>query len=322
MLTRERVVVTGAAGFVGQAVVRAFSDAGFEVTATDCVRSPKLLQSQYPHVQYVIGDVADPSFVSGLVRRRSVGGIVHGAAYTPGSSPSAAVARKMVHTAIAGTVNIAREAEIGRLRVVLISSAAVYPRAAPSCVTERDADGGGSLYGALKLACEEVVVSFLSGSRTPYCFVRPTALYGRGESSSVSRPKTSAVARAIEVGLSGRRPVPDVPDLSEDWLHVDDCAGAIRDLYAKPDLLVGPYTVSSGELTKYGTLFEVIAHITQSTDAPEEVVHCGQGRHCLLSNDALRTATGWRPVRSLRQGLQECAIRAATVELTRCDGPP
>jgi dTDP-4-dehydrorhamnose reductase len=152
-------MITGAAGMLGQAVVRAAGRAGEEVHA--CSRAEL--------------DITDEAAVAEAVRRLAPDTVVNLAAWTDvdgaESDPGGAFA---VNGAGAGHVALAAAA-VGA-RVVHVSTDYVFDGAAGEPYVESDATGPRSVYGASKLEGEQRVAA----AGAPFAIVRTSWLFGAG----------------------------------------------------------------------------------------------------------------------------------------------
>lgn len=187
-----RVLVTGATGFCGRAVVRRLladghlvSSAGRRPTGVDGV----------DHVHWDAGRGGP---------RVEVDAVVHLAAKVDDHGPREEFER----------VNVAGTREVAAIggRLVHVSTASVYP-ASDHPVVESDATlVGGSAYAASKWRAEAIAAA--AGA----VILRPRAVYGPGD--PYLEPRLLAAVR------HGRMPLPG-PDRSMSLTHVDNLADAV-----------------------------------------------------------------------------------------------
>ena len=212
-----KVLVTGASGFLGRAVVRSAAAAGHHVIAQ--VRPTARLDEvdwDPDAITVVRGDLRQP----GRWLDETVGAqvVVHLAAATAGDHNE-----QWAGTVVA-TEQLLANIDLPRLdRFVHVSSMSVYDfaRVPAGGVLDEDApldspDDGRDPYTLTKLVQERLVREACAHADTPLVVVRPGAVYGPG--------KPWAHGAALEVG-----PVAVVlaPNSPMRLTHVDNCADAI-----------------------------------------------------------------------------------------------
>jgi nucleoside-diphosphate-sugar epimerase len=297
-------VVTGAAGFFGLAIVRALVRAGIPVIATDRAQEPDWRDGAAPQL-YVTRDVTEES-LDDLVGEAA--GVVHAAALTPADETEGETGDALLAVNLAPLPGLLRAARGGGRRLILISSAGVYEQTAPRTLTEEDADGGSSLYGAAKLAAELVARRYAARYGLEYAAVRPTSLFGAGEIVRPSRARLTGLATLVGHALRGEPVQLEDPGVRADWLCVDDAADAIVALWHAPALEGRSYNLSSARLRKFGDVAAAVsAACGLELDPDGAVVSGGADRAAVISNQRIREALGWAPARSLEDGARDLA---------------
>jgi nucleoside-diphosphate-sugar epimerase len=179
------IAVTGATGFVGQALLDRAAEAGLEVRAL--ARQP---QTSRPGVEWIAGDLADREALAALVRRAQA--VIHIAGVV--SAPDAAGFE-------AGNVT-------GTLNLVECAVSAKVPRFVHvSSLSAREPQL--SAYGASKRKAEKVVMA----SPLDWTIVRPPAVYG---------PRDREMLDLFRFAKSGVVPLPPRGRMAA--IHVDDLA--------------------------------------------------------------------------------------------------
>jgi nucleoside-diphosphate-sugar epimerase len=187
-----RVVITGATGFVGSALVsRLLSDGKFSVRATARREHGRLP----PNTELVVtGDIdEDTNWADALVGSDVV---VHLAArvhvmHESEADPMAAFRRVNV----AGSLNLARQAAAaGIRRFVYVSSVKVNGES--GSFTESDPPAPEDAYGRSKLEAETGLRRLAADTRMEVVIVRPPLVYGPGVKANFR-----ALARAIAQGI-------------------------------------------------------------------------------------------------------------------------
>jgi nucleoside-diphosphate-sugar epimerase len=175
-LRNQKVLVTGASGFIGGHVARRLlEEKGAAVRGL--VRNPaKARELEKLGVEVVPGDLADTASLERAVQGCSV--VIHAAAQVS-SVPNRATFEQ---SNVAGTRNLLRAAAAARVsRFVHLSSIAVFGLAAAGEVTDRSPRGhSGDPYCDTKFDAEEEVFRAQREGRLPVTILRPSAVYGPG----------------------------------------------------------------------------------------------------------------------------------------------
>jgi nucleoside-diphosphate-sugar epimerase len=171
----QRILVTGASGFIGQHVVRVLAERGYSVRAA--ARQPIVFDS--PRIEGVaVGDMSRSFAAEFLVR--GVDAVVHaaGLSHARPDLPDAAFTAINVDA----TRQLARAARSARVkRFVLMSSIRAQVGVTHSgVVTEATPAAPTDAYGRSKLEAEGVMAATLEGSSTSWTVLRPVLVYGPG----------------------------------------------------------------------------------------------------------------------------------------------
>ena len=147
-----KLLITGSAGHLGEALVRVLGDAGHEVTGLDILESP--------HTS-VVGSIADRELVRGAVAGNQA--IVHAATL---HKPHVGSHRRQdfVDTNVTGTLNLLEAAvDAGVSRFVFTSTTSTFGRALTpgpgepaGWITEDVAPKPRNVYGVTKCAAEDL----------------------------------------------------------------------------------------------------------------------------------------------------------------------
>jgi nucleoside-diphosphate-sugar epimerase len=195
------VAITGATGFLGRYIVRAFAAGSWRlrILTRQPIDHPQLAGLQ---LDVVLGDLSDGRALGALVDGADT--IVHAAGLIKASSAAAFEAVNVY-----GTANLARAIEERRVtaRVLLVSSmAAREPQL--------------STYARTKRAGEELLMAMLS-PRCDWTIVRPCAIYGPWDR------ETLTIFRAVDYHIFLR---PRIAHSRVAVIHAADAAAAIASL--------------------------------------------------------------------------------------------
>jgi UDP-glucose 4-epimerase len=290
-----RLLVTGALGFVGHAVVRQLLADGHEPIA---LSSRPDAQSQVTGVRTVHADIRDRSALSSVVDETAPEGACHLAALT-NVRDSFTDPLGYYEVNVAGTLNLLRSlASRGVVPVVLASTGAVYG-AGEGRITEDHPTKPTNPYGASKLAAEQLLTYHAEtgavGATILRCFNIAGAVEGVGD-RDLTRiiPKALAVAagEATHVHING-----DGKAVRE-FTHVADVAQAIAlALRSTHPGQPQTYNVGSGVPT---TMLDVIEAVERVTDRPIAVEYGPpKPEPAVLMADSSRInrQLGWTPAR-------------------------
>ena len=211
-MIESRVLVTGATGMVGSAIVRALLKwkRAVRVLARNSERARALFGAS---VEIAVGDLQD---VTGLCRAcEGVGEIYHVAGavdiheHTNG---------EIFDTNVEGTRRLLEAARAQHIsRIVYTSSVSVYGDRLPLGVAEDAPFNPAGIYGLSKLRAEQLLQDFVEGGIRGM-IVRPCIVYGPGD--------RYFLPQAVDVMKLPVVPLPDGGRHVVDVVHADDLAAA------------------------------------------------------------------------------------------------
>lgn len=306
----NRVLVTGADGFIGSHLVELLVEKGFKVRAFTFYNSfntwgwlDTLSKDIMESVEIFAGDIRDPNGV-----RKAMQGcqaIFHLAALIaiPFSyhSPDA-----YVDTNVKGTLNVLQAArDLETERVLVTSTSEVYGTAQYVPIDERHPFQGQSPYSATKIGADRLAESFYRSFELPVTIVRPFNTYGPRQSARAVIPTiiTQLLAGKTEIKLGSVTP-------TRDFNFVKDTANGFYEIFRTEKTVGEEINIASQKEISIGQLAEEI--ICQINPAAQIV--CDEERlrpeksevnRLLGSNEKIRRLTEWVPQYTLAQGLTE-----------------
>lgn len=189
----QKVLVTGADGFIGSHLVEGLVKKGYQVKAFVFYNSFNTwgwldtLESEImQNVEIFQGDIRDPHGVKTAMQ--GVDAVFHLAALIaiPFSyhSPDA-----YVDTNIKGTLNVLQASrECGNIRTLVTSTSEVYGTAQYVPIDEKHPYQGQSPYSATKIGADRLAESFYRSFELPVTIVRPFNTYGPRQSARAVIP--------------------------------------------------------------------------------------------------------------------------------------
>jgi nucleoside-diphosphate-sugar epimerase len=235
----NRVLITGAQGFVGRSTVNYFLKKGFYVRAAVRV-APDARFSKRERVEYeVVGDIAQISDWSSYLDGCDI--IVHLAARAhktkEGPNDSASEFEEInVHASVKLAKNAAA---MGVKRFVFISSAGVMGETSATPFTEIDAPRPSSEYAKSKYKAELELTSICAAYGMELVILRPTLVYGPGNPGNLERLH-KLVQSHLPLPFAGIRN-------KRSLLHVSHLAKVIHVASVTPDVAGLTFLVSDGE---------------------------------------------------------------------------
>jgi UDP-glucose 4-epimerase len=247
--TLSRALVVGGAGFYGSWLVDALVAEGVAATVLD-ERPPTYLPSA---IETVCADAAEVDLVK-LLDTNEIDAIFQlaGSGLVPETlkRPVDDLRRNAVTTLV--VLEAARAARRTPL-VAFVSSAAVYGEAQRMPMAEDHPLCPVSPYGISKLAAERYVSLYASLYGLPTFSVRPFSLYG-------PRQRKLAIYDLLSRLVDGESPllVNAAPEVSRDFVFVEDAARALVTLAASAPASGEAYNLASGQPTTLGELASLL----------------------------------------------------------------
>jgi dTDP-L-rhamnose 4-epimerase len=336
-----RVLLTGAAGFIGSRVAAALADAGHDVVGVDAMLPAAHGADADPPEGVQLVDVRDAGAVASLLD--GVDAVCHQSAVVGAGVDAADAPSYGSHNDYATSVLLAEMFAAGCQRLVLASSMVVYGQGRFSCAehgvveplprARADLDAGvfehrcplggeelqwqlvdedaplrpRSLYAASKVAQENYALAWAESTGGSVVALRYHNVYGPNMPRDTPYSGVAAIFRsAIEAG--------DVPRVFEDggqmrdFVHVDDIAAAnVVAIEANREGFT-PANVCSGRPI---SILEVAKELCETRgDVPPLVTgqyRSGDVRHIVASPAGAEELLGFRAVIDPRDGLREFA---------------
>ena len=304
---KEKVLVTGADGFIGSHLTEALLAEGYRVRALSQYNSFNnwgwLEGMDHPNLEIVTGDVRDPNFCRHITEGCDT--VYHLAALI--AIPYSYVAPdSYVDTNIKGTLNMCQAArDCGVRRIVVTSTSEVYGTAQYVPIDEKHPRQPQSPYSATKIGADAIAMSFYNAFELPVVIARPFNTYGPRQSARAIIPtiitQIADGAREIKVG-----------DLSptRDFNFVRDTAAGFIALGRAEGIEGRDINIATGtEVTMRETLEMIASIMGEKVDYivdPARLRPSGSEVFRLCGDNTLITSlTDWRPCYDLEAGLRE-----------------
>jgi UDP-glucuronate 4-epimerase len=296
MTSVKPILVTGAAGLIGNKVRQILDERGDRVIAVDRQTGSDTFG------QVIECDLGDVHRVHELTRD-GISGVIHCGAH---SGPM--VARdnpySMVQVNIVGTANVLEVARVHKAtRFIYCSSTSAYGPTPPGPVSEDVTVRPSTVYGASKVAGEQLVRTYASQYQLNGTSLRLSWVYG-------PRRTTDCVIRTMITDAQAGRPtrVEFGRDFPRQYIHVEDAAAALVMAFDKIMLPRRIYTVTGGTYKTLGQIADIVRaqfpladiELGAGSDPVDDVQH-------EFDISAARRDLGYSPRYDLEKGIREYA---------------
>ena len=303
----QKVLVTGADGFIGSHLTEMLLEKGYDVKALSYYNSFNdwgwLNDIKHPNLEVVTGDVRDPYFCKHITKDVEI--IFHLAALI--AIPYSYVAPdSYVDTNIKGTLNICQAAkENGVKRVLVTSTSEIYGTARYVPIDENHPKQPQSPYSATKIAADAIAMSFYNTFSLPVVLVRPFNAYGPRQTARAIIPTiiTQIANGKKEIKLGDLTPTRDFNFVK------DTCKGFIE--LSKCDAAIGQEVnvCSNSEISMRDTLQLIAKLMNSDVSFIEDHVRIRPKNSEVFrlwgDNTKIKSLTGYEPSYSLEEGLKE-----------------
>jgi nucleoside-diphosphate-sugar epimerase len=295
-MSEPTILVTGAAGLLGNAVRNLLETSGQRVLPID--RIPRTEEGR----PIIACDLTDVHRLHALALENRITGIVHCGAHS-GPMVARDNPHSMVQVNIVGTANVLEIARIHGARFVFCSSTSAYGNTPEGLVPEDVPLFPTSVYGASKVAGEQLVSAYGRQYGVDGVSLRLSWVYG-------PRRTTDCIVRTmIEDALAGRPTrKPFGRGFHRQFIHVEDAARALVTALRTPNLPRQTYNVTGGTYLTLGEIGDIVRRVL-----PQAVIELGEGPDPVddmqhrFDISAVERDLRFRPEISLEQGVRAYA---------------
>lgn len=311
----KTILVTGACGWLGSAIVRALLARGDTVVATDVVAAPAIaaLAATDPRLTLAPLDLGEWHGLVRLFEAHHPDAVVHTAAIV-GVAPAAGIPLKALAVNVEGSVNLFEAMRLsGVRRVVHISTEETYGDFLADRIDEDHPQRPTSTYGLTKLAAEHYGRVYAREHGLECINVRTCWVYGP------HLPRLRMPRTFIEAALAGRPfHEPNGATFAVDQVHIDDTVAGVLLALDKAEHRFDAYNIATGAAPTLADTAEAVnravpgARITVGDEGPYR--HGGtivSARKGALDISRAVAELGYRPKYDIVRGI------AATVAATR-----
>jgi dTDP-glucose 4,6-dehydratase len=309
-LRSMRLLVTGAAGFIGSNIVHYWLErhADDHVVALDLLTyagNRANLESVEQQIDFVEGDIGDLELGRRLLEQYDIEVVVNFAAESH-NSLAVVDPRRFFHTNVIGTQTLLEAArDVGGLqRFHHVSTCEVYgdlPLDSEEKFTEESPYRPRTPYNASKAGADHAVRAYYETFGIPISITNCSNNYGPFQFPEKVIPLF--VTNALD-----DKPLPMYASTQNrrEWLHVRDHCRAIE-LVLAADKVGETYNVGSGIEASIEEIADLVLKHTGKPDSLKTIVpdRPGHDRRYLLDSSKLRRELGWEPEIGWEEGLRE-----------------
>ena len=287
-MSRPRILVTGASGFIGSRLCQRLLDDGVEVHAV-CLRYRERVPAAAEIHELDLGDGAAVDRLVAAVRPEVV---FHLASHVAGAR-DAELLLPTFQANLASTVHLLGALALGDgCRLFVQAGSLEEPAAADATPSSPYAAAKWAAAGYLRMARELYDL--------PFVRARMFMVYGPGQSDLrklVPYTVLSLLAGEEPSFSSGERPV--------DWVFVDDVVEGLARIGARPDLGGATVDLGSGSLATVREVVEILFNLLAPESEPRFGAHDDRSAEQVRRAATRQTERqlGWRPATDLRAGL-------------------
>lgn len=318
----KKILVTGASGWLGSAIVEALLKRGDAVIATDIAVSPAIaaLAAHQPQLATAIADLGEWHQVVHLFETHRPDAVIHAAAIV-GVVQAADIPIKAQRVNVEGSINLFEAMRLGGVkRVIHISTEETYGDFRAPVIDEDHPQTPLSVYGLTKLAAEHYGRVYSREHGLECINVRTCWVYGP------HLPRLRMPRTFVEAALRGEPfHQADGGTFAVDQVYIDDTIAGVLLALDKPKHTYDAYNIATGVSPTLRDTAEAVnravpgARITVGDNGPYH--HGGRILSALkgaLDISRARTELGYAPRYDLQSGIEATIV--ATRE--RMAGPP
>ncbi|MHB8174649.1 MAG: NAD-dependent epimerase/dehydratase family protein [Nitrospirota bacterium] len=298
---KNKILITGGAGFIGSHITDAAIEAGMEAVVIDNLFTGKK-ENVNPKAKFYLADIRHTD-ISDIFTAEKPDIVCHHAAQVSVRNSVEDPAQD-AGINIVGSINVIDNCrKFGVKKIVFASSGgAIYGEQEKFPAPEDHPARPESPYGAAKLSVEHYLYIYKKVFGLEYVALRYSNVYGPRQDPF---GEAGVVAIFTAKMLSGNTPLINGDGgQTRDYVYVKDVVQA--NMLAFQDGAEGPYNVGTGMETDVNRLYELIRENTGYRGGNEHgAAKAGEQYRSVLDSARIKNELGWKQRYSLEEGLKD-----------------
>ncbi len=302
----NKILVTGACGFIGSHLVEYLIENNYQVIAFDRYNSNNdygwLNNSKYLNdIEIILGDIRDYDSVNNAISKSN--SCIHLAALI-GIPYSYISPLAYIKTNIEGTYNVLESSKKNNLNQILITSTSeTYGSAQYEPIDEKHPLVGQSPYAASKIAADQLSISYFRSFNLPIKIIRPFNVFGPRQSTRAIIPTiiSQLLKNNSDVQLGNL-------DTKRDFTYVLDTCAAYKAIFENNKIFGETINVGTNINISILDLFELIKEkINCNSKLKQAEIRkrdkLSEVDSLLCNNNKLKKLTSWKQEYNFSSGV-------------------
>lgn len=302
-MKKNKVLMTGCAGFIGGHALEWFLKKGCEVIGVDKMTyaSNCSVLKVHPRFKFYQADVCQTSVIKRIAKENNVNCIVHFAAESHVDN-SILGNNCFIDTNITGTKSLMEVCKDLEINMCHISTDEVYGPIEEGSFSEEDKLSPQNFYSATKAAAEHIVCAYSNTFDIDYVMIRMSNNYGPRQNKEKFIPTIlNSIKKGIKIPLYG-----DGQNI-RDWIYVKDSVKIIYNILQSANFNKKVYNVTfKDERNNIDVISEILNYFNLTLEDSVEFVkdRLGHDSRYSITNDKMLEFVDFKPT-DFESGIQE-----------------
>ncbi len=302
-MKKNKVLMTGCAGFIGGHALEWFLKKGCEVIGVDKMTYASNCSALkvHPRFKFYQADVCQTSTMKKIAKENNVNCIVHLAAESHVDN-SILGNNCFIDTNITGTKSLMEVCKDLEINMCHISTDEVYGPIEEGSFSEEDKLSPQNFYSATKAAAEHIVCAYSNTFDINYVMIRMSNNYGPRQNKEKFIPTIlNSIKKGIKIPLYG-----DGQNI-RDWIYVKDSVRIIYNILQSANFNKEVYNVTfKDERNNVDVILEILNYFNLTLEDSVEFVkdRLGHDSRYSITNDKMLEFVDFKPT-DFESGIQE-----------------